>query len=35
MIFPAASFWVSFTKTAALPVAMGDTKSNIEKNGKK
>lgn len=35
MIFPAASFWVSFTKTAALPAAMGDTKSNIEKNGKK
>ena len=31
MIFPAASFWVIFTKTAALPAAMGDRKSNIEK----
>ena len=30
MIFPAASFWVIFTKTADLPAAMGDTKSNIE-----
>mgnify|MGYP004685120783 CR=1 FL=1 len=31
MIFSAASFWVIFTKTAALSAAMGDTKSNIEK----
>ena len=31
MAFSAVSFWMIFIKTAALPAAMWDTKSNIEK----
>ena len=31
MAFLAASFWMIFIKTTALPAAMWDTKSNIEK----
>ena len=30
MAFSAVSFWMIFIKTAALPAAMGGTKSNIE-----
>ena len=31
MAFSAASFWMIFINTTALPAAMWDTKSNIEK----
>ena len=35
MAFSSASFWMIFIKTTTLLAAMWDTKSNIEKNGKK